>query len=91
MLSAWFRQAYPNLVAGAVASSPPVQAKVDFYGLGSRLYSLTEPTCIEAYQVVQANLELYGNCEKNVRTAVRQVYEMAQTKAGRAKLNKTFG
>ncbi|KAH7675904.1 serine protease K12H4.7-like protein [Aphelenchoides avenae] len=76
MLSAWFRQAYPNLVAGAVASSPPVQAKVDFY---------------EAYQVVQANLELYGNCEKNVRTAVRQVYEMAQTKAGRAKLNKTFG
>ncbi|KAH7716792.1 Protein PCP-3 [Aphelenchoides avenae] len=89
-LSAWFRQAYPNLVVGAVASSAPVQAKVDFYG---RVLVLRpdKQILVEAYQVVQANLELYGDCEKNVRTAVRQVYELAQTEAGRAKLEQTFG
>ena len=31
-LALWFREVYPELCAGAVGSSAPVQPKLDFYG-----------------------------------------------------------
>lgn len=31
-LAAWFRQKYPQLTVGSVASSAPVNLKLDFYG-----------------------------------------------------------
>ncbi|VDK31440.1 unnamed protein product [Anisakis simplex] len=40
MLSAWFRQFYPELTVGALASSAPIGAKVDFYGQLFQLVSL---------------------------------------------------
>ncbi|VDK84532.1 unnamed protein product [Cylicostephanus goldi] len=31
-LAAWARQLFPELIIGAVGSSAPVEAKLDFYG-----------------------------------------------------------
>ncbi len=46
-LAAWFRQLYPNLVVGAVATSAPVLAKVDFF---------------EYVEVTATSLGTYGKC-----------------------------
>lgn len=43
-LSAWFRAKYPDLIVGAVGSSGPVQAEVNF---------------VEYFEVVQQSLATY--------------------------------
>ncbi|KAH7698357.1 serine protease K12H4.7-like protein, partial [Aphelenchoides avenae] len=77
MLSSWFRQAYPSLTVGAIASSAPVQAKVDFF---------------EAYEVVDRDLKMYGeNCSDAVQTALNEAHALVQTQEGRQRITELFG
>uniref|UniRef100_A0A914UYQ5 Serine carboxypeptidase S28 n=1 Tax=Plectus sambesii TaxID=2011161 RepID=A0A914UYQ5_9BILA len=75
-LSAWMRQQYPNIVIGAIASSGPVLAKLDF---------------AEYIDVVQTSLSTYSpQCADNIRTGMAQLPILMQTPDGRANLTKTF-
>ncbi|CAJ0953178.1 unnamed protein product, partial [Mesorhabditis belari] len=87
-LAAWFRQLHPELAAGAVGSSGPVQATVDFY---------------QYLQVVENSLSYNGtdnakgwsfgsaDCLAAVKTAYAQVYTMMQSPDTRDQLSDTFG
>ncbi|XP_005092642.2 putative serine protease K12H4.7 [Aplysia californica] len=73
-LAAWFRYKYPHIAHGAVASSGPVLAKVDF---------------LEYMEVVDASLRTYdgrGACNDAISNATKQIQAMIETKAGRDKL-----
>ncbi|CAL2052809.1 unnamed protein product [Caenorhabditis brenneri] len=75
-LSAWFRQKYPQLTVGSVASSAPVNLKLDFY---------------EYAMVVQDDLQLTdANCAPAVRDAFTQIQQLSLTVDGRNKLNNYF-
>uniref|UniRef100_A0A914S769 Serine protease K12H4.7 n=1 Tax=Parascaris equorum TaxID=6256 RepID=A0A914S769_PAREQ len=63
MLSAWFRQFYPELSVGAIASSAPVEAKVDFY---------------EYLIVVENALRVFNaQCAENVKLAFDQIHQLS--------------
>jgi hypothetical protein len=75
-LSAWFRLKYPNLVVGAVGSSGPVQAKVNF---------------VEYFEVVQQSLRTYSaDCADAVQEGFTQIQSLVATGAGRQTLKLTF-
>jgi len=75
-LAAWMRQNYPDIVAGAVASSGPVFAKLDF---------------LEYIDVVQTSLGTYSQqCTNIIQTGFVQLQQMMGTAAGRKQLSTTF-
>uniref|UniRef100_A0A914WLA3 C-type lectin domain-containing protein n=1 Tax=Plectus sambesii TaxID=2011161 RepID=A0A914WLA3_9BILA len=75
-LAAWMRQNYPDIVAGAVASSGPVFAKLDF---------------LEYIDVVQTSLRTYSSpCADNIQAGFVQLQQMMATAAGRKQLSTTF-
>ena len=75
-LSAWFRELYPNITVGAVGSSGPVLAKVDFF---------------EYLQVVENSLRTYSNdCANNVGIAFDDIQHRLTTTEGRNQLNDIF-
>ncbi|VDK17423.1 unnamed protein product [Anisakis simplex] len=76
MLSAWFRQFYPELTVGALASSAPIGAKVDFY----------------EYLIVVANSLRFFNpkCADNVGNAFDEMRKLSLTQEGRAYLTNIF-
>ncbi|VDM76179.1 unnamed protein product, partial [Strongylus vulgaris] len=75
-LSLWARQAYPKLIAGAVGSSAPVNAVVDFW----------------AYlEVVENALRTHSNdCAENVRKGFEAIEDLLRSPQGRDKLSKIF-
>uniref|UniRef100_A0A1I7SZT9 Serine protease K12H4.7 n=1 Tax=Caenorhabditis tropicalis TaxID=1561998 RepID=A0A1I7SZT9_9PELO len=75
-LSAWFRQKYPELTVGSVASSAPVNLKLDFY---------------EYAMVVEDDLRLTDpNCAPAVKDAFTKIQQLSLTVDGRNQLNKYF-
>jgi len=75
-LSSWLRLKYPHLVAGAVASSGPVNAKPDFP---------------EYLEVVDTALKAENDlCSRNVKTAVGRLQFLTQHRVGWAMLTKKF-
>jgi len=73
-LSAWFRYKYPHLVHGAVATSAPIQAQLNF------------PQYIE---VATSSLGT-SQCQQHVREAAKHVEILLQTQKGREFLSKKF-
>ncbi|VDK17704.1 unnamed protein product [Anisakis simplex] len=86
MLSAWFRQFYPELSVGALASSAPIGAKVDFYGRSLQEKSIPE------YLIVVANSLRFFNpeCADNVGKAFEEMHKLSLTQEGRQNLTKIF-
>ncbi|EPB73802.1 serine carboxypeptidase S28 [Ancylostoma ceylanicum] len=75
-LALWMRQMFPELVLGAVGSSAPVEAKLDFY---------------EYLEVVEKAIRTYSKtCADNVAKGFAEMHELALTKAGRKKLSDIF-
>ncbi|XP_014672876.1 PREDICTED: putative serine protease K12H4.7 isoform X2 [Priapulus caudatus] len=75
-LAAWFRLKYPHLVDGAVATSGPVFAKINF---------------LEYLEVVQDALETtVPGCTEAIQTAVRGVEVNIPQSVGRALLKDIF-
>ena len=58
-LAAWSRQKYPHLIYGAISSSAPLLAKVDFVGTNKNKYFLNlSKTCL---RVPSGRQSLFGN------------------------------
>ncbi|CAJ0584993.1 unnamed protein product, partial [Mesorhabditis spiculigera] len=86
-LAAWFRQLHPELAIGAVGSSGPVQATVDFY---------------QYLQVVENSLAYKGTdnakgwqygsdlCLARVKDGFAQLVELMKTKEGRDSVTAMF-
>ncbi|CAI2355511.1 unnamed protein product [Caenorhabditis sp. 36 PRJEB53466] len=75
-LSAWFRQKYPELTVGSVASSAPLNLKLDFY---------------EYAMVVETDLKVTDPaCATAVKQAFDQIQQLSLTLEGRDSLSTTF-
>eukprot|EP00795_Rhopilema_esculentum_P016900 gene16900-8384_t len=75
-LSAWYRLKYPHLVSGAVATSAPIQAVLDFP---------------EYYEVVANSLATTGpTCNENIASATKMFETMSKTSEGLANLTQIF-
>ncbi|CAJ0954324.1 unnamed protein product, partial [Mesorhabditis belari] len=76
MLSLWARDKFPNLIAGAVGSSAPINVKLDFY---------------EYMTVVENSLRMYDNdCAEAVKAGFTQMQQLTLTPAGIKTLSDTF-
>lgn len=75
-LAAWLREKYPSLVHGAISSSGPLLAKIDF---------------VEYYDTVTRSLERYSaDCVRAVRSAFQQVETLLKHMIGQRTLNEKF-
>jgi len=75
-LAAWMRQRHPELIIGAVGSSGPVQAKVDFF---------------EYLEVVQDSLTSNSaQCAQSLSDGLQQIAQLITTGAGRTSLRDYF-
>uniref|UniRef100_A0A8R1HS23 Uncharacterized protein n=1 Tax=Caenorhabditis japonica TaxID=281687 RepID=A0A8R1HS23_CAEJA len=75
-MSAWMREVFPDLVAGAVASSGPVFAKTDFY---------------EYLMVVEKSIRTYNSvCADNIKSGFDTMRQLFLTKEGRQNLTNIF-
>lgn len=76
-LAAWLREKYPNLIHGAISTSGPLLAKIDFF---------------EYYQVVDDSLATYkkADCVTPVQKAVQQVDTLMLHMVGQRTLTEKF-
>ncbi|XP_076453998.1 putative serine protease K12H4.7 [Babylonia areolata] len=75
-LAGWFRMKYPHLVTGAIATSAPVFAKLNF---------------LEYLSVVRDSLaENSQSCVSNIQQAVAEIDKMMNTSEGRQTLKTMF-
>ncbi|XP_065205206.1 putative serine protease K12H4.7 [Planococcus citri] len=76
MLATWARLKYPHLIHGAVASSAPLLAKVDFG---------------EYYQVVEQSLKAHNpKCVENIKLATTEINRMLNHSDGRQNIANAF-
>ncbi|CAJ0595738.1 unnamed protein product [Cylicocyclus nassatus] len=75
-LAAWARQLFPELITGAVGSSAPVEAKLDFY---------------EYLEVVEKAIRDYNtSCADNIKQGFANMHKLALTGTGRKTLSDLF-
>lgn len=75
-LSAWFRLKFPHLVVGAVATSAPVLARLDFK---------------QYLEVVTASLQTTGAaCTQHIGNATMKIQSMLMSDEGRQQLSEKF-
>ncbi|XP_018795347.1 PREDICTED: putative serine protease F56F10.1 isoform X1 [Bactrocera latifrons] len=75
-LAAWARQKYPHLIYGAISSSAPLLAKVDFF---------------EYLQVVKASLTTHSdNCLKALGRAFAELETLIRQPIGQRSVNEKF-
>ncbi|XP_058832266.1 putative serine protease F56F10.1 [Topomyia yanbarensis] len=75
-LAAWLREKYPHLIHGAISSSGPLLAKIDFE---------------EYFKVVVDSLEEYSaQCVSDIRTAISQIETLLKHMIGQRSLNDKF-
>lgn len=80
MLSAWIRQKYPHVVAGAISASAPV------------LMSAGLTPCDAFTRIVTSVFNAEApNCAGNIRRSWAALRNISRTDAGKAFLSKTFG
>lgn len=78
VLSAWFREYYPHLTVGAIATSAPVEIKADFY---------------EYVMVVERSIKSSSqgdNCYTVMKKGVEQIFQKTQSAKGRVELSNIF-
>jgi hypothetical protein len=77
MLAAWLRQKYSHLIHGAISSSAPLKAKLDFF---------------EYFEVVSNSLATYNNCDcvKEVKIAIQQLAAIIQLSNGPKSIAQNF-
>eukprot|EP00754_Rhynchopus_humris_P043844 Rhum_TRINITY_DN3565_c0_g1::Rhum_TRINITY_DN3565_c0_g1_i1::g.11297::m.11297 len=83
MLAGWFRLKFPHLVHASIASSAPVQARVDMRGY--------EDVTAFAYSVSDNRVGGSPACEANIRDGHAQIKALFGTVAGRNELSSLFG
>jgi serine protease 16 len=83
MLAGWFRLKYPHLVHGSIASSAPVQAKLDMQGYND--------VAAIAYSVKDNNVGGSPTCRANIADGHAQIKTMFGSETGRNTLAKLFG
>uniref|UniRef100_A0A7I5E9W2 Intestinal prolyl carboxypeptidase 1 n=1 Tax=Haemonchus contortus TaxID=6289 RepID=A0A7I5E9W2_HAECO len=75
-LALWMRKLFPNLVHGAVGSSAPLEAKLDYH---------------EYYQVVEASIREYSeDCAYAIGEGFEDIHEKMLSERGREEISKTF-
>ncbi|XP_069178530.1 putative serine protease K12H4.7 [Procambarus clarkii] len=75
-LAAWYRLKYPHLVHGAVATSAPILAQVNF---------------LEYLEVVRDSLATYGEvCNSEIKEAHRQLHTLLQDNTGWNSITEEF-
>ncbi|KHJ86140.1 serine carboxypeptidase S28 [Oesophagostomum dentatum] len=75
-LALWMRQLFPDLVLGAVGSSAPLEAKLDFY---------------EYLEVVEKAIRSYSpSCAEMIAEGFTRMHELALTGTGRRQLSTMF-
>ncbi len=77
-LSAWYRLKYPHLVDGAVATSAPVLAQLDFTGY------------VSVVRDSLATTQHGEECNKNIQLATAQVEKFLMHMVGWSVISKTF-
>ncbi|GMR46043.1 hypothetical protein PMAYCL1PPCAC_16238, partial [Pristionchus mayeri] len=75
-LSAWVRLKHPELIAGALASSAPILAQLDFYGY---------------LQMVDADFKTHGGlCYDHISAGIDAAQKLLQSEEGRETLTNLF-